>query len=711
MARALESTMVAVVQPVHGAGEGAGGDARRKPGDRSENQQQQQPDSRAPPQLSAGELKSMLGQCLQMASENKITAHNTWGLPLIEHLEDLIQDEGAVRRTNFQKASVTLDAGVKIYSYRVDSVHTETFKMLGGLGRAGIDGAEDGEGAELGDGGLGAKSLKKKRRGDLQPEATLESSLEALNVKKFDLAFAVDPLFHKTSAQFDEGGAHGLLLNNLSVYKGCNIVFDSMDVPDRAVGDAALEAAVDAASRSHSAACVREECEGVVGLLERNELEHARIAPVLDDITSISSTSNASNPSSSIAKATYPAGELVTTALRMAEATTAVGGLGSVDDLNSLFAAMHVPETFASSGDIIDSAGMDSGDVGGADCQPVHGEDMGYEDYGNDARDDGIDDRHCSYEHDQDALGEDAIHWLVRAGGDSRLNLDNAKNMSWTGASHWKYRMTAADGICGVQKKGSQTCSGNSNSRNVPEPLDFTILTDIEEPPRIDLDTSKRRKRAEKKTTAPDDSKTLLPQDFKYCISTLGKYNLRKEYIAILRGAGRGGRGDASGHGNDGNLDVAGDFGGDDDGFAYGPSDANGSFELNGGDDWAVGNRPGNVELAQASHKVEQIEVSYCKAAKQVDVKALKELMWRGITLVVEKRVEQGLENPRNDINFSDVLATVPADNHAGRIEDLSVHLCFICVLHLANEHGLVVQGVDHLDGLIIGNVPVAVAD
>ncbi len=41
-------------------------------------------------------------------------------------------------------------------------------------------------------------------------QATLESSLEALNVKKFDLAFAVDPLFHKTSAQFDEGGARGV---------------------------------------------------------------------------------------------------------------------------------------------------------------------------------------------------------------------------------------------------------------------------------------------------------------------------------------------------------------------------------------------------------------------------------------------------------------------------------------------------------------------
>lgn len=41
------------------------------------------------------------------------------------------------------------------------------------------------------------------------PSATLEANIDNLNVKKFDLTFAVDPLFHKTSAQFDEGGAKG----------------------------------------------------------------------------------------------------------------------------------------------------------------------------------------------------------------------------------------------------------------------------------------------------------------------------------------------------------------------------------------------------------------------------------------------------------------------------------------------------------------------
>ena len=49
-----------------------------------------------------------------------------------------------------------------------------------------------------------------------------------INIHKLDAAFDIDPLFHKMSKTFDEGGAKGLLLANLNVSaKGCNIVFDS----------------------------------------------------------------------------------------------------------------------------------------------------------------------------------------------------------------------------------------------------------------------------------------------------------------------------------------------------------------------------------------------------------------------------------------------------------------------------------------------------
>jgi len=43
----------------------------------------------------------------------------------------------------FGQASCTLEAGVKIYSLRVDSVHSEAYKVLGGMNRAGQE-AEEG---------------------------------------------------------------------------------------------------------------------------------------------------------------------------------------------------------------------------------------------------------------------------------------------------------------------------------------------------------------------------------------------------------------------------------------------------------------------------------------------------------------------------------------------------------------------------------------
>lgn len=45
----------------------------------------------------------------------------------------------------------------------------------------------------------------------------------------------MDPLYHQTSAQFDEGGVKGLLLNNLGVYGRCLVLFDSFEVPEKSI--------------------------------------------------------------------------------------------------------------------------------------------------------------------------------------------------------------------------------------------------------------------------------------------------------------------------------------------------------------------------------------------------------------------------------------------------------------------------------------------
>ena len=60
-------------------------------------------------------------------------------------------------------------------------------------------------------------------------EATLVPSFASLQLKKMELEFSVDPLFKKASADFDEGGAKGLLLNHLATDASGRIVFDSSD--------------------------------------------------------------------------------------------------------------------------------------------------------------------------------------------------------------------------------------------------------------------------------------------------------------------------------------------------------------------------------------------------------------------------------------------------------------------------------------------------
>jgi len=47
---------------------------------------------------------------------------------------------------NFQTASSTIDAGAKIYAYRVDSLHRETYRVFSGLGKGSKQAPNDDDG-------------------------------------------------------------------------------------------------------------------------------------------------------------------------------------------------------------------------------------------------------------------------------------------------------------------------------------------------------------------------------------------------------------------------------------------------------------------------------------------------------------------------------------------------------------------------------------
>lgn len=71
---------------------------------------------------------------------------------LIDHLSDVFRQQGNDDNgnPNFVAASQTLDASVLIYSSRVDCVHADAFRVMGGFSRGIVDqeGEEGGEDAE-----------------------------------------------------------------------------------------------------------------------------------------------------------------------------------------------------------------------------------------------------------------------------------------------------------------------------------------------------------------------------------------------------------------------------------------------------------------------------------------------------------------------------------------------------------------------------------
>ncbi len=92
-----------------------------------------------------------------------------------------------------------------------------------------------------------------------------------------------------------------------------------------------------------------------------------------------------------------------------------------------------------------------------------------------------------------------------------------------------------------------------------------------------------------------------------------------------------------------------------------------------------------------------------------MDVKELKCALWENIN---DEEISKptGTSETGATHSFHNLLKTFPEDNLAGATEDISVHMAFICMLHLANENGLKITDRPGLDDLDISNLPGAIA-
>lgn len=556
--------------------------------------------------LGQEQIMELFHNCIKLASENKINQKNTWELNLIDHIHDIIKVEENDAETNFQKASCTLEAGVKIYSTRVDSVHAEAYKVLGAMNRVGQDLEQGSLQDENTNSDQRKPSTKKEQEQKLSPLSTLESSFDNLNLKKFDVAFHVDPLYHQTSAQFDEGGAKGLLLNNLGVYGGCRVLFDSLEVPAKCMSCSTQSHKIETIDISFARECVEQ--------MAINIPKNKEISPTLKEIVNM------------------------------------------FDDKrppDTFFAQEPDYDAFAPDGDQNDNFGA---------------WDFANDNEGTYEREEELHEENEQYESQDRDVDERFIRiddFLFPARG-----LTTSQN-AWAGPDHWKYQKPKGPEDPSKESRSPFLSKKPRKKKQVEPDIDFTkaLENDIIDPfippknPNSLLLPAKR-----------EPYNTMLPEDCHYQPENLVKLFLLPNVLCF--GKNRGKR-----HSESDEVHQEANPSWDDDDCGI-------------GDQFDDGNAYSDVDdsLVSQPRQVEKIDIQYDKKSKQVDVHMLKDSLWSTIQGMHKSAQDQ-------DLSFKNILSSF---SDATSNDDITPHLSFICMLHLANEHGLTLLGSPDMDDVSI---------
>lgn len=158
-----------------------------------------------------------LNYAIQAIFDKKVNATNAFNVNT-DYIERLPQNVNQTEESSWQLASNGLEAYAHIYSYRVDSVHNEMFKMLNCMHRS-----EDVKNEEENqEGNNPAANLKRKKK-------FLETNKEKLQLKEFEMGFKIDPLFKQTTTMFSQINAKGLLQYCLEINENIQYVLEGGD--------------------------------------------------------------------------------------------------------------------------------------------------------------------------------------------------------------------------------------------------------------------------------------------------------------------------------------------------------------------------------------------------------------------------------------------------------------------------------------------------
>lgn len=694
--------------------------------------------------------KEAMASMIRICDENKVSEKNAFALDFIDHMGHVINENDAQDASggpNFTLASSTLDAASKIYSYKVDAVCTQTYKLARNIDRSGRGGkdaedlddleeAEEAEDPENPDAAEAAKAERSKKAAEKKAAALaaaqaagnahIEEKPDALNLKKLDVAFDVDPLFHRTSAKFDEGGAKGLLLSNLNVHRGTQLIFDSSD----AMGAGPLPEA------------------------PPPPVPRAAIAKLLPTLE-VLGAAQVSQPFAEFWRTVRPCGTHSPQDEAAKEEEELEDEEQEEQEEDDAAAPVDVSE-----GDE-EYAPFEPVDVGGGDDDDFDA--MERERMLKEAVLDGDGDegpaavldfeerkeRRASLggfldESDRLAPHVDLEHGI--AGAMEQLHLiqgKNRDNAALLGPGHWKFRdqRKARNAESGGADDGANEGKGRGGGGRKAKAaflIDFSQraarMSEIANAAR-DAKTANATVMTAAARAKARETQTTLPHDYHCSIDALEtlfdkpayrvRYLNSKRVKHVVSGEeGAGPSGTAGTDGDEASRSIDAMYPDDDDGYAvetgFGGGEDNDDddsgghmpFGAEGGSsplDALVGGS-GPLDLVAAPTKVNKIDIGYARRAKTVDIKALKEDVWT----LLQEAPDQGGEDAADDaapakkagrggasasaasgkeVSFQYVLSKLHEKVPAAKLEEVSFAYCFICLLHLANEKTLELIG------------------
>lgn len=632
-------------------------------------------------------IMSNFEEWIKLSTDNKITSKNSWQFALIDYFHDLnvIKDGDNI---NFQRASATLDGCVKIYLSRVESVASETGKLLSGLatkkGQLELE-QEDDDNDDADD---PTQATRKERRVNRVVESTLVP-FDTLRVKKLDQELAIDPLFKKALADFDEGGAKSLLLNTLNIDSSGRVVFDATTNSIKEDVEEELQDRMDEDERPINLSKLHN-----MLFTESADLEMLSICPSIKELKVVLNDVN--------------------------QAKSVLGNVNSKfmseedEERNRALVAPEEPPVvpdFDYDMDFDEDAGADIGfanieeDIQAAEAEPQ------------------------THQYDE----------VVATGTvmdqDLMAYFDENMRTNWRGPEHW--RVTALKQAKNLDQRQSTRPAANPDAPKRKRKENITVdffeedtddyLEDIFQKPKNQFQISKKpeERRSEDLHILPDDiqfssqrlvnlfikpAKTIMTfsrrvrpigvddDDVEETHRTYtdeqyfaGKYmeqeKAREEEERQEKLAASFHQAEMDDYDNDnfGGIDFNDVLGGTD-----GPLEDAEDKKEDLGSQFVTGGRRARPEY-----------VNFSKVAKRVDIKLLKDNLWKSIK---SEAAEGAAEVAPSETakNFTEVVEVIGGMYRPEEKKDLSTSFCFICLLHLANEHGLSLESSEQYDDLHI---------